>query len=63
MPQPDVATFLAEHRVSEAGQQVDQTIAGHAARQFHAASNGINSSFYVMHLHQGGPRLGILKVQ
>lgn len=43
--QPDMATFLADYRVSEAGEHVNQPVAGHPARQPHAASNGINSSF------------------
>ena len=42
--QPEVATFLADHRLSEAGQHLNQPIAGHTARQLHAASKGINSS-------------------
>ena len=32
---PDVAAFLAHHHVSEADRHADQTVAGHAARQFH----------------------------
>ena len=43
--QPGMTTFLADYRVSEAGEHVNQPIAGHAARQPHAASKGINSSF------------------
>jgi hypothetical protein len=44
MAQPDMATFLADYRISEAGEHVNQPVAGHAARQPHAASKGINSS-------------------
>jgi len=42
--QPDMASSLADHRISETGQHINQPIAGHAARQLHAASKGINSS-------------------
>jgi len=42
--QPEVTAFLADYCLSEAGQHFNQSIAGHAARQLHAASTGINSS-------------------
>ena len=42
--QPDMATFLADHRISETHEHMNQPIAGHAARQLQAASKGINSS-------------------
>ena len=42
--QPDMAPFLADHRISETGEHMNQPIAGHAARQLQAASKGINSS-------------------
>jgi hypothetical protein len=35
---------LPEHLISEAFQEADQTVAGHATRQFHAASTGTSSS-------------------
>ena len=44
MSQPDVAAFAADHIISEALQQANQTIAGNAARHFHAASTEISSS-------------------
>jgi hypothetical protein len=36
---------LMDHPIAEALQCADYTIAGYAARQFYAASTGINSSF------------------
>jgi hypothetical protein len=45
VPQPDVAAFLADHRVAEVLQRVNYTVCGYAARQLHAASTEINSSF------------------
>lgn len=43
MLKPDMAPPLPDYRVSGL-QRADQTVAGHATRQFHAASRGINSS-------------------
>ena len=44
MAQPDVATFLTDHRISKAFQHPDHLIPGHATGEFHAAANGISSS-------------------
>jgi len=44
VPQSDVTPPLPEHLISEAFQEADQTVAGHATRQFHAASTGTSSS-------------------
>jgi hypothetical protein len=40
-----VAALLTNDLVSEVFKCADNTISGHAARQFHAASTWINSSF------------------
>jgi hypothetical protein len=40
-----VAPFSADNRVSDALERTNQTVGGHAARDFHAASTEINSSF------------------
>ena len=45
VPQPDVASLLTDHPVAEASQRVNDTVCGYAARQPHAASTGISSSF------------------
>lgn len=45
VPQPDVAALLTDHGVPNLLQRTNQTFASHAARQLHAASTGINSSF------------------
>jgi hypothetical protein len=45
VPQPDVAAFLTDHPVAELFERTDQTLRGNSARQLHAASTGINSSF------------------
>ena len=45
VPQPDVAALLTDHRVAEVFQRVNYPVCGYAARQLHAASTGINSSF------------------
>jgi hypothetical protein len=45
VPQPDVAALLTNHLIAEALQGADYTICGYAARQLHAASTGISSSF------------------
>ena len=44
MLQPDMAPLLPDYGVSGLLQRANQTIAGHATRQFHAASTGISSS-------------------
>ena len=45
MPYPHVASILAGHTVAEARQASNQPLSRHAARQFHAASSGMSSSF------------------
>src|SRR5580658_31493 len=45
VPQPGMATFLTDRLVAEALQSAYHTVSGYAARQSHAASTCINSSF------------------
>ena len=45
VPQPDVTALLTDHAIAEALQRVCDTIPGYAARQSHAASTWISSSF------------------
>ena len=45
VPQPDVASLLTDHPVADVLQRANYTVCGHAARQLHAASTEINSSF------------------
>ena len=45
VPQPDVAALLTDHLVAEVFQRVNYAVCGYAARQLHAASTEINSSF------------------
>jgi hypothetical protein len=45
VPQPDVAALLTDHPVTEVFQCANYTVCGYAARQLHAASTEINSSF------------------
>jgi hypothetical protein len=44
MLQTDMASPLPDYGISKVLQRADQPAGGHAARQFHAASTGINSS-------------------
>jgi hypothetical protein len=45
VPQPRMATLLADNLVPQMLQYANQPIRSDTARQFHAASTGINSSF------------------
>ena len=45
MKKPDVASLLANHGIAEPFQCANQPSGRNSARQFHAASTGINSSF------------------
>jgi hypothetical protein len=45
VPEPHMAALLSNDLVSEVLQRPNQTIPGNIAWKFHAASNGINSSF------------------
>ena len=43
-PQPNVTSLLAKDLIAQTTEQADKAVGGDAARQFHAASTGINSS-------------------
>ena len=45
MPQPEVAALLTDHAITGVFECAGQPVSGHAARQLHAASTGISSSF------------------
>ncbi len=45
MPEPDVASLLADHPVAEALDDGNYAFCRNSARQLHAASTGISSSF------------------
>ena len=45
MTQSEVAPFLTDHTITEAFEGAGKALTGHTARQLHAASTGMSSSF------------------
>src|ERR1017187_1259995 len=55
MPHPGMATLLTDHAVAQLLQCTNQTFAGHASRQLHAASTGTYPVRLVRRRHDAAP--------